>query len=352
MRQCERCGTGFEPTNYDRGGYQRFCSDRCNRASKAAKAYKRKHEERIAALKCRQCNEPIAGRVKQFCNQKCSSAWHNSNMQIVLVTRSCQCCHGIFVIDKKYRDRYCSQFCRGFMQEVWPRPVKRQAYDPRNDGKLCSSVECDKPVIAKELCIRHYSVMRMATGQRLRYAFTCEVCHLDGDSYNNGTTRHAPCQRRTSRKELIMSQSKELAIWENPKYKERFVNILPKGQSMYAGACWNCKAQWVSYQLRHTCSDECSAMLKKAQKARNGGGHRIRARHYGGEWHRGITPLSIFQASGWTCQLCLGPVDPREKTGLWMPTMDHIVPMARGGGHTRENLQLAHMICNSYKRDL
>lgn len=34
------------------------------------------------------------------------------------------------------------------------------------------------------------------------------------------------------------------------------------------------------------------------------------------------------------------------------PTIDHIVAMANGGGHTWDNVQLAHAICNSYKRDL
>ena len=352
MRQCQRCGTGFEPSNHDRGGYQRFCSSKCRERAVGARVYRRKQEERIAALKCRQCSGQITGRVKQFCSSKCRSDWHNANAVTVLVTRSCKCCYGIFVIDKQYPDRYCSQFCRGFMQEVWPRPIKRQAYDPRPDGKLCSISECDKPVIAKELCIRHYSAMRMATGQRARYLFTCEVCHLDGDSYDIQTTKHAPCQRRTSRKELIMSRSKELAIWDNPKYKERPVNVLPKGQILFAGTCWNCGVSWVSYDLRHSCSDECRDIIKKETRKRNGGGHRKRTRHYGGIWEPGITSLSVFEASGWICQLCFSFADPRESTGLWMPTLDHIIPVARGGHHTRENLQLAHMICNAYKRDL
>jgi 5-methylcytosine-specific restriction endonuclease McrA len=31
------------------------------------------------------------------------------------------------------------------------------------------------------------------------------------------------------------------------------------------------------------------------------------------------------------------------------PTLDHIVPLARGGHHTRDNTQCAHFSCNTRK---
>jgi 5-methylcytosine-specific restriction endonuclease McrA len=33
------------------------------------------------------------------------------------------------------------------------------------------------------------------------------------------------------------------------------------------------------------------------------------------------------------------------------PTVDHIIPLARGGSHTWDNVQLAHHLCNSLKGD-
>lgn len=228
--------------------------------------------------------------------------------------------------------------------------MKRKPTDSHPLGLTCD--ECTSPLWARSKCSKHYAAMKMATGQRKRYSFLCVVCHCPGESFDAKSRMHPACQRRTTRKSLLMSRSTEIALWQNPKYKERPVKVLPKGQIMFQGICWNCGAQWASYKLRHSCSDECSAILKKAKAMRNGGGHRKRAKHYGGVWNPGITALSVFQESRWICQICLGPVDPRESTGLWMPTLDHIIPMARGGDHSRENLQLAHMICNAYKRDL
>jgi 5-methylcytosine-specific restriction endonuclease McrA len=35
--------------------------------------------------------------------------------------------------------------------------------------------------------------------------------------------------------------------------------------------------------------------------------------------------------------------------GPTSPTIDHIIPMAKGGGHIWDNVQVAHAICNSTK---
>lgn len=58
----------------------------------------------------------------------------------------------------------------------------------------------------------------------------------------------------------------------------------------------------------------------------------------------------IFDRDGWLCQLCGEPVDPSE--GPRHPkskSLDHIIPLSKGGLHTRENSQLAHLGCNSAK---
>lgn len=58
----------------------------------------------------------------------------------------------------------------------------------------------------------------------------------------------------------------------------------------------------------------------------------------------------IFERDDWVCQLCGVPVDPEL---VWpdrlSASLDHIVPLSRGGFHSRENCQLAHLVCNIRK---
>lgn len=52
----------------------------------------------------------------------------------------------------------------------------------------------------------------------------------------------------------------------------------------------------------------------------------------------------IYERDGGRCHLCRKPV------GRPAATMDHLVPVALGGSHTRANVALAHRSCNSSKK--
>lgn len=65
-----------------------------------------------------------------------------------------------------------------------------------------------------------------------------------------------------------------------------------------------------------------------------------------------IAPADVHARDGWTCQLCLLPIDPEV---AWPDPMsasvDHVVPLALGGAHSMINVQSAHLSCNSSKGD-
>ena len=65
-----------------------------------------------------------------------------------------------------------------------------------------------------------------------------------------------------------------------------------------------------------------------------------------------FAPADVHARDGWTCQLCGRPIDPEV---AWPDPMsasvDHIVPLARGGSHSMINVQSAHLGCNSRKGD-
>lgn len=59
---------------------------------------------------------------------------------------------------------------------------------------------------------------------------------------------------------------------------------------------------------------------------------------------------SIFDRDRWVCGLCGRKVDSRLKyPDPNSVSLDHIIPIAEGGGHTRRNVQCAHLLCNRQK---
>jgi len=108
------------------------------------------------------------------------------------------------------------------------------------------------------------------------------------------------------------------------------------------------------------CSKECNrkALNKARKKSPSGktGNYYNRARKYGCEYVPGITLKKLVARDGLTCRICGGMCDWNDRSwagcfGPTYPSIDHIIPMAKGGGHVPSNVQVAHVICNSESRD-
>ncbi len=60
----------------------------------------------------------------------------------------------------------------------------------------------------------------------------------------------------------------------------------------------------------------------------------------------------VFIRDGWICQICHKRVDKRFKYPNPMSaSLDHILPLSRGGTHTYANIQLTHWVCNISKKN-
>lgn len=58
----------------------------------------------------------------------------------------------------------------------------------------------------------------------------------------------------------------------------------------------------------------------------------------------------LFAAQGGVCYLCGGGMDLGPGTITWA-SLDHIVPLSRGGTWEPDNLAAAHRGCNTWKRN-
>ena len=92
--------------------------------------------------------------------------------------------------------------------------------------------------------------------------------------------------------------------------------------------------------------------------SKNVGGHyRKRMLNYNltTEYEEGITLKRVRAKYNDVCQICGLLVDDTAIENGHIkrlyPTVDHIIPLSKGGSHTWENVRLAHMSCNAGKCD-
>lgn len=108
------------------------------------------------------------------------------------------------------------------------------------------------------------------------------------------------------------------------------------------------------------CSSECrtnackKALRELSKEHRHERDHKKRAIKYGCDYEKGITLKSLIKRDGLRCAICGGMCDLKDRSygngnGPLYPSIDHIKPMSKQGGHTWDNVQIAHIICNIRK---
>lgn len=158
------------------------------------------------------------------------------------------------------------------------------------------------------------------------FVFTCRFCGIFYGSRRPGRAHcgAAECRRRWSRDDHFRRNSAR---------KDRS----PR-------ECVECRGRFVPEygdKRRRFCSDECGRRyarrpVKRARKARQRG---VAAETFDSR--------EIYARDRWRCQLCGGRILRRAAVPHpHAATVDHIVPLADGGAHTRDNVQAAHFECN------
>lgn len=127
----------------------------------------------------------------------------------------------------------------------------------------------------------------------------------------------------------------------------------------YQGICAACgKTFSATAKPTKTCSLKCGNTLRRSFRKRIYETVRDRqrqqnsvrrARRKAVEIEK-FSAVEIFNRDSWRCGLCGKKVDRRLRHPHRLSAcLDHIVPLSKGGAHTRQNTQCAHLSCNSRK---
>ena len=101
------------------------------------------------------------------------------------------------------------------------------------------------------------------------------------------------------------------------------------------------------------CSAECrgESRARSLRVGRVGDTNRRRCKKFGGNYEH-LDPKKVFERDMGICQICMSPVDDNAVfPDPLVATLDHIVPLSRGGNHEMSNIRLTHWSCNRKKWD-
>lgn len=179
---------------------------------------------------------------------------------------------------------------------------------------------------------------------------------------NNLVTFNASCLRQKielkCKKCISIKVDKDKKEYEENKKKlmeEKRLRLEQLKLEKHTHICKECHEEYYSVSRNVFCSNECmnrhnnstKKNLKRKRISENG-------------VTENITLTSLIKRDKNVCHLCGGKCDRKDYTltnqgyfiaGESYPSIDHVIPVSKGGTHTWDNVKLAHMSCNSVKSD-
>lgn len=266
-------------------GRQRFCSEECQRL------WWKEHRDqgRRYTYVCQNCGREYVAKAKdrnQCCSRECG--WE-LNHKRKMVEKECPSCHRLFRA-RRADSPYCCDECQQRGTEHICRVCGSVFYGHSYDA--CCSLEC-KRNFRREAWREYKKALGRNSGRAEIIA--CKEC---GKQFEHQVYNRVPefCSKRCAKKN-----------WQgnNP--------------------------------------EKCRIMKAKQRHIR-------RANKYANGPVQDIDPMAVYERDGRVCGICGKKVKRHLKFPHPMSaSLDHIRPLADGGTHTMENVQCAHLLCNSLK---
>jgi hypothetical protein len=242
---------------------------------------------------------------------------------------------------------------------------KKQFTQPNKVGspsKHCSD-ECKRQS-------RLNSLRKYADKTKVEEAKQCNICGISFTAKGRGSRGQlycsSVCARRAENDQRNLQRMNNKQISTCPQCGKMFRNIGGRTYCSHecyleskrpleqTSACLICGQEFNQrgHKLKY-CSSLCSTKAQAEVYRRNSTTRRaLRVANGNVEM---INPKEIFDRDGWRCQLCGKKVDKRlyKTKGTARhsnaPSLDHIIPISKGGEHNKANVQCACYLCNCKK---
>lgn len=257
-------------------------------------------------------------------------------------------------------NKYCSKECRSRRKIC---ATCHKDFKPRRDSnkycsKKCMGVEYSKSARRRDECICRNCHTKFIPKAPDRTTFCSKECSSAKQKHNALFTQYIRTQKRIYLKGCEVCGKSFAKLNVLKKYcsklcRQRSKDIGVHGRNQKERACrccgniftpvYGCKNKMVCSEL---CRISQAKQAKRVHKA-------IRRARIKGVNSEPIDPYKIFARDGWRCQICKKktPLTRRGSVHPRAPELDHIIPLSRGGSHTKVNVQCTCRACNLLKSD-
>lgn len=272
-------------------------------------------------------------------------------------TKVCTKCNNEYPLTKEFfhkdnnsKDGYCTR-CKKCINKY-----KHLSKIKTRECKNCGKSYVGYKLYCSDDCKKEY---RIKNGKKYKH-----ICLICGKEYVNKNLNSKFCSyecRQKSNKSYsrickqcgkVFFGTKESNFCSNKCVNEHN-RIHPKIKCEHCGKLFSNSDNRIK---RRFCSREC--FLKHINTTKwevkcivSDVTHIRRAKKFNVRYEK-INPVEIFERDKWVCGICGKKVDkylayPNKMSA----SLDHITPLSKGGTHTKDNVQLAHLGCNLKKGD-
>ncbi|MFC6292507.1 hypothetical protein BHU61_06705 [Macrococcus epidermidis] len=225
----------------------------------------------------------------------------------------------------RYNNKFCSTRCKA----KW----NTRYYKENDISNTCECKQCNKV---------------FEVPKKKGYKAICKEC-----TYNN-KTKHLvgmSCSLIGQHSSVFIKRCNQCNIYFTSNIRKQFCSEKCRKKSavriVYSKKCKECGKHYShSYQASRYCSVQCSKRYQNRQKEIK----RRKRIMLNGSYDTSISIERLIKRDGCKCYICGNDTD---KTLHYnedkYPTIEHVIPIAKGGIHAWENVKLACRSCNNEK---